>query len=69
MHQASVKRALIKSIRKGVFFDMKYWARYSRSNSGDALKPVYFSSMITSDTVWQLNNRAYEFFSSVLPKC
>ena len=53
-HWASVKIALIKSMRTGVFFDRKYWARHSKS--GDALKPVYFSSIIMSDKVQQLNN-------------
>jgi len=49
-----VKIALIKSMRKGVFFDRKYWAR--RSKSGDFLKPVYFSSIIMSDKAQQLNS-------------
>ena len=46
-HWNSVKIALIKSIRAGVFFDRKYWARYS--TSGDVLKPIYFSSTIMND--------------------
>jgi hypothetical protein len=50
----SVKIALIKSMRTGVFFDRKYWARYSKS--GDVLKPVYFSSIIMSDKAQELNN-------------
>ncbi|KAF9785419.1 hypothetical protein BJ322DRAFT_829074 [Thelephora terrestris] len=36
-HWASVNTALIKSIRKGVFFDRKYWARHSK---GAATKQV-----------------------------
>ena len=58
-HWASVKIALIKSIRKGVLFDRKYWARHSKT--GDALKPVYFSSIIMGDKMQQLNNRASKF--------
>ena len=61
VHRASVRRALIKSIRQGVFFDMKYWARRSCSKFGDALKPVYFSRTIMSDVVWELDKCAYEF--------
>lgn len=56
---ASVKIALIKSIRNGVFFDRKYWARHSKT--GDVLKPVYFSSIIMDDKAQQLNNGASEF--------
>ncbi|KAF9645692.1 hypothetical protein BDM02DRAFT_471820 [Thelephora ganbajun] len=52
-HWGSVKVALIKSIRKGVFFDRKYWARHSKA--GDILKPVYFSSIIMNDKAQQLN--------------
>ena len=67
VHWASVKVALIKSIRKGVFFDRKYWARHSRT--GGTLKPVYFSSIVMGDKVEQLNNRASIFdckFTEVL---
>ena len=55
-HWAAIKVALIKSIRTGVFFDRKYWTRHFKS--GAVLKPVYFSSMIMSDKVQQLNNCA-----------
>ena len=55
-HWGSVKLALIKSIREGVFFDKKYWARHSKG--GHALKPVYFSGAIMSDKAQQLNKRA-----------
>jgi hypothetical protein len=58
-HWASVKIALIKSIRKGVFFDRKYWARHSKA--GDVLKPVYFSSIIMGDKAQQLNKCASKF--------
>jgi len=50
---AHVNKALIKSIRKGVFFDRKYWARHYKS--GDAFKPVYFSSIIMNDKARQLD--------------
>ena len=66
-HLSSVNTALIKSIRKGVFFDRKYWARHSKA--GDALKPVYFSSAIMGDRSQQLNECALEFchgFAEVL---
>ena len=53
---ASVKIALIRSIRNGVFFDRKYWARNLKA--GDVLKPVYFSSIIMADKAQQLNNCA-----------
>ncbi|KAF9646805.1 hypothetical protein BDM02DRAFT_3118097, partial [Thelephora ganbajun] len=52
-HWDSVKIALIKSIREGVFFDRKYWARHSKA--GDVLKPVYLSSTIMNDKAQQLN--------------
>ena len=52
-HWAAVKPALIKSIRGGVFFDRKYWARHFKV--GDVLKPVYFSSVIMGDKLQQLN--------------
>lgn len=53
-----VKVALINSIRTGVFFDRKYWARHT--NAKGILKPIYFSSTIMNDTLWQLENRMQE---------
>ena len=53
---AAVNTALIKSVRTGVFFDRKYWARHS--NSGDGLKPVYLSSKIMNDKAQQLKECA-----------
>jgi hypothetical protein len=58
-HWAPVKTALIKSIRKGVFFDRKYWARHSKA--GDVLKPVYFSSTIMDDKAQELDKCASKF--------
>ena len=58
-HWASVNMALIMSIRKGVFFDRKYWARHSKT--GKLLKPVYFSSAIMDDKAQQLSTCALEF--------
>ena len=55
-HWVSVKVALIRSIRRGVFFDRKYWARHSRT--GDVLKPIYFSSAIIEEKAHQLNKSA-----------
>jgi len=40
---------MIKSIKQGVFFDQKYWAKHSMN--GRVLKPVYFSSLITGDAL------------------
>jgi len=54
-----VNIALIKSIRKGVFFDRKYWAIHSKA--GDVLKPVYFSSIIMGDKARQVNGCAFNF--------
>ena len=56
-----MKTALIKSIRTGVFFDRKYWARHSKS--GFVLKPVYFSSVIMDDKTKQLGSCASKFLS------
>ena len=53
-HWASVKVALIKSIRSGVLFDRKYWVRHLRT--GHTLKPIYFSSIIMSDKAQKLNS-------------
>ena len=58
-HWDSVKVAFIKSIRTGVFFDRKYWARHS--TSGDTLRPVYFSSTIMNDKAEQVNKSASEY--------
>lgn len=67
-HWESVKTALIKSIREGVFFDRKYWAKHSKT--GDALKPVYLSSTIMSDKSQQLNKCTSKFRSALNPlKC
>ena len=49
---ASVKVALVRSIRKGIFFDKKYWARHSKA--GDVLKPVYFLSTVMDDKAQNL---------------
>jgi hypothetical protein len=58
-HWDSVKTAIIKSIRTGVFFDRKYWVRHSAS--GNVLKPAYFSSAIMDDKAQQLNKRTWIF--------
>ena len=55
-----MKTALVKSIRKGVFFDRKYWVRHSKA--GDVLKPVYFSSIIMGDKAQQVNGCAFNCF-------
>ena len=57
-----MKVALIKSIRKGVFFDRKYWARHSKA--GDVLKPVYLSSTIMADKSQQVSKCASTFSST-----
>ncbi|KAF9785422.1 hypothetical protein BJ322DRAFT_829530 [Thelephora terrestris] len=48
-----VRTALIKSIREGVFFDRKYWARHYKA--GDVLEPIYFSSACMGGNVQLLN--------------
>ena len=58
-HWAPVKAALIRSIRTGVFFDRKYWARHSRA--GDLLKPIYFSSLIMNDKTQELKKCTSRF--------
>lgn len=50
----AVRLALVKSIRTGIFFDRKYWAR--RSSNGDVLVPIYFSSTVMNNKAPQLNN-------------
>ena len=50
-----VEIALIKSIRKGVFFDKKYWTRQSKT--GSALRPVYFSSIVAGRHLQRINDR------------
>ena len=55
-----MKIALIKSIRKGMFFDRMYWARHSKT--GDVLRPVYFSSTIMADKSQQLIKCASKFY-------
>ena len=51
-HWNSVKIALINSIRTGIFFDKKYWARHSHAR----LRSVYFSSTIMKDKAPELDN-------------
>jgi hypothetical protein len=58
-HWSSVKVTFIKSMCTGIFFNRKYWARYSKS--GGVLKPVYFSSIIMGDKAQHLNNCALKF--------
>ena len=62
-HWGAVKLALIDSIDKGVFFDRKYWVRHS--NSGNTLKPIYFSSIVMGDKTVQLNNCALQLVNEL----
>ena len=48
-----VEAALIKSIRKGIFIDRRYWTRHSRTTS--VLRPVYTSSIATSEKLPHIN--------------
>jgi hypothetical protein len=41
-----VELALIESIRKGIFFDRKYWARDLEN-----LRPIYISSTLTGEGI------------------
>lgn len=45
--------ALIKSIRKGVFFDRKYLTK--KSKTGSNLWPVYISSIIADGSLQRIN--------------
>ena len=58
--------ALIKSIRRGVLFDKKYWARHY--NVGDVFKPVYFSSTVMNDETEQINKCESKFSLGVLQR-
>ena len=40
---------MVKSIKHGVFFDQKYWTRHSKD--ARVLEPIYFSSLITGNTL------------------
>jgi len=60
-HPAAVEAALIESIRNGIFFDRKYWARYSADVN--LLRPVYFSSRIMGDKAQRLRECAWKFRS------
>lgn len=62
----SVKIALIKSIRRGTFFDRKYWTRHSKN--GDGLKLVYFSSIVIGDKMQELNSRASNLVVDLLKR-
>ena len=56
---ASVRKTLIRSIRTGVFFDRKYWARHAKT--GDALKPIYFPNAVMEDKATYLGRCASKF--------
>ena len=65
-HWAPVRMVLVRSIRNGVYFDRKYWARHSKA--GDVLKPVYFSSMIMEDKAQQLMKCASDLVVGLLKR-
>ena len=50
-----VEIALIKSIRKGTFFDKQYWTRQSKT--ARALRPVYLSSIVAGGYLERINDR------------
>ena len=52
----SLTTALIKSVRTGVFFDKKCWAR-----NRNILKPLYFSSIIMEDKAHELGKCELKF--------
>lgn len=54
VHWKTVNTALLNSIRTGVFFDRKYWARHF--STGEAFKPIYFSSLIINDLRSELSS-------------
>lgn len=66
-HREAVGTALLKSIHDGIFFDRKYWARHSKA--GDALKPVFFSSIVMDDRAQELGkcrSKAPHWYAKVL---
>jgi len=56
-----VKIALIRSIREGIFFDRKYWARDSKSARG--LRPLYISSIATGECLSHIDSREWRGFT------
>ncbi|KAF9778365.1 hypothetical protein BJ322DRAFT_1214739 [Thelephora terrestris] len=48
-----VEVALIKSIRQGIFFDRKYWARHSKTATQP--RPIYISSIVTSERICHID--------------
>lgn len=54
--------ALSNSIRSGIFFDRKYWARHSKA--GDS-KPVYLSSIVMGDKAQQLKKCELKLISGM----
>ena len=50
-----VESALIKSIRTGMFFDRRYWARYSKT--AKVLQPIHISSTVAGDKLRRINDR------------
>ena len=58
-HWEAISMAFLRSIQSGIFFDRKYWARNSKA--GDALKPVYLSSIVMDDTAEELKRCASKF--------
>ena len=50
-----VDTALAKSIRKGIFFDRKYWAKTLRP--GSTVRSIYTSSIIASEYLKKLDRR------------
>ena len=55
-------------MKRGVFFDQKYWARGSKD--GNVLKPVYFSSLIAYGVLWECTSmHYYELSNGNRTKC
>lgn len=49
-----VESALIKSIRTGMFFDRRYWARHSKT--AKTLQPIHISSIVAGDKLRRIND-------------
>ena len=61
-----VEAALIKSIRKGIFIDRRYWTRHSKTTS--VLRPVYTSSIVTRGKLLRIDGCGWRSLA-VLDSC
>ena len=60
-NRRSIRVALIESIRKGILFDRKYWARNSKTSR--ALRPLYISSIVAGESLSHIDGREWRGFT------